>query len=171
MGAFAGFIDHPSVRLIGVEAGGISDKPGQHARRLLDGSTGIVEGYKSLFLQDDDGQLQPTHSISAGLDYPGIGPELAYLCRQKRVAFACARDAEVVKAFDLVAKTEGILPALESSHALAHAIKLAPTLTKDTILVVNVSGRGDKDLFILAAAFADDSFYAFLKAEAVRHGQ
>lgn len=171
IGAFAEFVDHLSVCLIGVEAGGTGDEPGKHARRFLEGSTGVVEGYKSIFLQNEDGQLQPTHSISAGLDYPGIGPELAELQRQKRIKFTYARDAEVIEAFDLVAKTEGILPALESSHALAHAIKLAPTLSKDKIIVANVSGRGDKDLFILAEAFKDANFYAFLKSEAERNGQ
>ena len=171
IGAFAEFIPHPSVRLIGVEAGGVADKPGKHARRFLDGSTGVVEGYKSVFLQDEDGQLQPTHSISAGLDYPGIGPELANLQKQKRVSFTYARDTEVIEAFDLIAKTEGILPALESSHALAYAIKLAPTLPKDKVIVVNVSGRGDKDLFILAEAFKDTNFYAFLKSEVTRNEQ
>lgn len=171
IGAFAEFVDHPTVRLIGVEAGGTGDNPGKHARRFLEGSTGVVEGYKSIFLQNEDGQLQSTHSISAGLDYPGVGPELAYLQRQKRIRFTYARDAEVIEAFDLVAKTEGILPALESSHALAHVIKLAPTLTKDKIIVVNVSGRGDKDIFILAEAFKDVNFYAFLKSEAERNEQ
>jgi tryptophan synthase beta chain len=130
-----------------------------------------VEGYKSIFLQDEDGQLQPTHSISAGLDYPGIGPELAHLQNQQRVTFTYARDAEVITALDLVAKTEGILPALESSHALAYAIKLAPMLSNDQIVVVNLSGRGDKDHFILAEAFKDTSFHAFLEAEAERNGQ
>jgi tryptophan synthase beta chain len=171
IGAFAEFLPHRSVQLVGVEAGGVGNEPGKHARRFLNGSTGIVEGYKSIFLQNDDGQLQPTHSISAGLDYPGIGPELAYLQQQKRVTFTYARDAEVIDAFDLVAKTEGILPALESSHALAYAIKLAPTLPKDKIIVVNISGRGDKDLFILAGAFKDMSFYTFLKSEVDRNGQ
>jgi len=171
IGAFAEFIDQPAVQLVGVEAGGVNDRAGHHARRFPGGSSGVVEGYKSIFLQDSDGQLQPTHSISAGLDYPGIGPELADLRAKKRVTFTYARDAEVIKAFDLVAKTEGILPALESSHALAYAIKLAPTLAKDKILVVNVSGRGDKDLFILAEACKDKDFYSFLKSEAARNGQ
>jgi tryptophan synthase beta chain len=169
IGAFAEFIQHPSVQLIGVEAGGRGDKPGEHARRFKGGSVGVIEGYKSVFLQDEDGQLQPTHSISAGLDYPGIGPELADLQQQGRASFAFARDDEVIKALDLTARTEGIIPALESSHALAHAIKLAPTLPKDKVIVVNVSGRGDKDLFILAEAFQDKHFYQFLDAEVRRN--
>jgi tryptophan synthase beta chain len=169
IGAFTEFIPHKSVKLIGVEAGGRGDKPGDNARRFPNGSTGVIEGYKSVFLQDDDGQLLPTHSISAGLDYPGIGPELAYLKEQGRITFECARDQEVIEALDLVAKTEGIIPALESSHALVHAIRLAPTLAKDQVIVVNISGRGDKDLFILAEAFKDAGFYEFLQAEVKRN--
>jgi tryptophan synthase beta chain len=121
-----------------------------------------------VFLQDDDGQVQGTHSISAGLDYPGIGPELAHLQQQGRVSFVCARDTEVVEALDLLARTEGIIAALESAHAVAHVLKLAPTLAPEQIVVVNVSGRGDKDLFILAEAFRDREFYAFLRAEVDR---
>jgi tryptophan synthase beta chain len=169
IGAFDAFVRHPSVRLIGVEAGGKGDAPGEHARRFPNGSTGIFEGYKSILLQDDEGHLQPTHSVSAGLDYPGIGPELADLQRQGRVEFVAASDAEVVEAVDLLARTEGIIPALESAHAVVHATRLAPTLPADTVIVVNLSGRGDKDLFILAEAFADKNFYAFLKTEAERN--
>jgi tryptophan synthase beta chain len=111
------------------------------------------------------------HSISAGLDYPGIGPELAWLHDQGRISFACARDDAVVEAVDLLARTEGILPALESAHAVAHIIDLAPRLGRDEVVVINISGRGDKDLFILADAFADQEFYAFLRTETARHGQ
>jgi tryptophan synthase beta chain len=171
IGAFSEFIDDESVRLIGVEAGGKGNKTGQHAMRFAGGSTGVVEGYKSIFLQDNDGQLQPTHSVSAGLDYPGIGPELAYLHQQGRVRFTSATDKEALAAFDLLAKKEGVLPALESSHAVAEAVRLAPTLPKDTIIVVNLSGRADKDLFILAAAFGDANFYDFLRQEAGNHEQ
>jgi tryptophan synthase beta chain len=168
IGAFGEFLAHPSVRLVGVEAGGRGDAPGQHARRFRGGSTAIVEGYKSVFLQDDEGHLLPTHSVSAGLDYSGIGPELADLAQQGRIEFVSARDDEVVAAVDLLARTEGIIPALESAHAVAHAVRLAPTLPADQVIVVNLSGRGDKDLFILAEAFADKDFYAFLKTEAKR---
>jgi tryptophan synthase beta chain len=171
IGAFAEFISNKDVKLIGVEAGGRSDKPGDHAKRFKGGSVGIIEGYKSVFLQDSDGQLQPTHSISAGLDYPGIGPELADLQRQGRIQFESARDTEVIEALDIVAKMEGIIPALESSHAVVYALKLAPTLPKDEVIVVNLSGRGDKDLFILAEAFKDDNFYSFLDQEVKRYEQ
>lgn len=170
IGAFAEFLDAPKVALIGVEAGGRSDKNGDHARRFAGGSTGVFEGYKSIFLQDSEGQLQPTHSISAGLDYPGIGPELAMLQQAGRVTFTFARDEEAVRALDMLAKTEGIIPALESSHALAEAIRLAPTLNKRKVLVVNLSGRGDKDLFILAEVFGDKAFYEFLASEVRAHG-
>jgi len=171
IGAFSPFVPHESVTLIGVEAGGKGDRPGEHALRFPHGRTGIVEGYKSVFLQDDDGQISATHSISAGLDYPGIGPELAWLHEQGRIRFASARDDAVIKAVDLLARTEGILPALESAHAVAHVIELAPRLAADEVVVINISGRGDKDLFILADAFADQDFYAFLRTEAERHGQ
>jgi tryptophan synthase beta chain len=169
IGAFAEFLPDSAVQLIGVEAGGRNTTPGNHASRFQGGSIGIIEGYKSIFLQNHDGQLQKTHSISAGLDYPGIGPELADLKEQGRVKFVSATDEETIDAFDLLARTEGILPALESSHAVAAAIRLAPTLSKDKNIVVNLSGRGDKDLFILAEAFRDEAFYSFLQQEVQRH--
>ncbi len=162
IGIFSEFISDKKIHLIGVEAGGRGKHIGDHASRFQGGTVGVVEGYKSIFLQDSDGQLQKTHSISAGLDYPGIGPELAYLQQQGRIEFVSAEDEEVLNAFDLVAKTEGIMPALESSHALVEAIKRAPKMKKDEIMVVNISGRGDKDLFILAEAFEDRKFYEFL---------
>ena len=163
MGAFTDFIKESSVQLIGVEAGGKGKKIGENAVRFPTGKVGVVEGYKSYFLQDDDGQIQKTHSISAGLDYPGIGPQLAYLHDTERVAFVSATDEETLDAVQTLAKTEGILPALESAHAVAHAMKLAPTLAKNKVIVVNLSGRGDKDLFILTKAFQDKGFYEFLK--------
>lgn len=163
MGAFYNFIKKKSVRLIGVEAGGRGKKIGDHAVRFSSGSVGVVEGYKSYFLQDKDGQLQKTHSISAGLDYPGIGPELSFLHDIKRVEFVSITDEETLQAVKTLAKLEGIIPALESAHAVAHAIKIAPKLSKEKIIVVNLSGRGDKDLFILAKAFKDKSFYKFLE--------
>ena len=169
IGAFADFLDEPSVQLIGVEAGGRGTGVGEHARRFPGGATGVVEGYKSVFLQDEDGQLSPTHSISAGLDYPGIGPELAHLQSQGRISFTSATDEAVLLALDLVAKREGIIAALESSHALAEAVRLAPTLSSDQVMVVNVSGRGDKDIFILARALGDTSFRAFLTQEEKRY--
>ena len=163
MGAFYNFLNKKSVQLIGVEAGGKGKKIGDHAVRFSGGSVGVVEGYKSYFLQDSDGQLQKTHSISAGLDYPGIGPELAFLHDKKRVEFVSVSDQETLQAVKTLAHLEGIIPALESAHAVAHAIKLASKLSKEKIIVVNLSGRGDKDIFILAKAFKDKSFYKFLE--------
>lgn len=163
IGVFGKFIKEKSVKLIGIEAGGKGKKIGQHASRFNGGSVGVVEGYKSYFLQNDDGQIQKTHSISAGLDYAGIGPQLAYLKEEGRVRFESVKDKEVLAAFEILAKTEGIISALESAHAVAYAIKLAPTLTKDKIIVVNLSGRGDKDLFIVAKTLKDEGFMDFLK--------
>jgi len=163
IGIFTQFLKDTNVKLIGVEAGGKGKKIGQHASRFNGGSVGVVEGYKSFFLQDTDGQIQRTHSISAGLDYAGIGPELAYLREKQRVKFTSSSDQEALDAFDVLAKTEGIIAALESSHAVAEAIKLTPKLKKSDVIVVNLSGRGDKDLFILAKAFGDNKFVEFLK--------
>ncbi len=163
MGAFTDFLKDSSVHLIGVEAGGKGKLVGGHARRFLGGTVGVVEGYKSYFLQDSDGNLQKTHSISAGLDYPGIGPELAFLQKKGRVEFTSATDFDALEAFKLLAKLEGLIPALESAHAVAYVVKLAPKLRKDQIIVVNLSGRGDKDLFIVAKAFKDKNFFEFLK--------
>lgn len=163
MGAFGSFLKEKSVNLIGVEAGGKGNKIGKHASRFNGGSIGVVEGYKSYFLQNSDGQVQKTHSISAGLDYAGIGPQLADLKDAERVKFVNVNDKEVLEAFSILAKTEGIIPALESAHAVAYAIKLAPSLNKDRIIVINISGRGDKDLFIIAKALKDKSFMEFLK--------
>ncbi len=163
IGAFADFIADSSVNLVGVEAGGRGKKIGENAVRFPGGSIGVVEGYKSYFLQDSDGNLQKTHSISAGLDYPGIGPQMADLQNKGRVKFTSVTDKEALAAFRLLAQTEGIIPALESAHGVAEAIKLAPKLSKDQIIVVNLSGRGDKDLFIIAKAFKDRKFFDFLK--------
>lgn len=169
MGIFSAFLDEKDVSLIGVEAGGRGKKTGEHAMRLapirsgLTGRLGVVEGYKSYFLQDEDGQVQKTHSIAAGLDYAGIGPQLAELHDKGRVEFVSASDEEVIAALETLAKTEGIIAALESAHAVAYAITLAPTLPKDRIIVVNLSGRGDKDLFIMAKAIGDKKFMGFLK--------
>ena len=165
MGIFYPFIGDEQTKLIGVEAGGRGRKIGDHAARFEGGEVGVVEGFKSYFLQDEDGQLAPTHSISAGLDYAGVGPELAYLHDKGRVGFTSATDKEVLKAVQTLAKTEGIVPALESAHAIAYAIKLAPTLSKSKVLVINLSGRGDKDLFILARELKDRSFQDFLRTQ------
>lgn len=165
IGAFHAFIKNPAVKLIGIEAGGKSKKIGENAMRFTTGSVGVVEGYKSYFLQDSDGNIQKTHSISAGLDYAGVGPEIAYLRDKQRIEFSSANDKEVLSAVQILAKTEGIIPALESAHAVAYALKLAPTLKQDKVIVVNLSGRGDKDIFILAEAFKDEGFYSFMKKQ------
>ncbi|HOV13073.1 MAG TPA: tryptophan synthase subunit beta [Spirochaetota bacterium] len=166
IGFFNEFLDDKDVKLIGAEAGGRGDKPGDNAARIAGlGTTGIVQGYKSKFLQNEDGQLLETHSISAGLDYAGIGPQLAYLSDQKRIEFIAILDSEVLEAFKFFAKTEGIIAAMESSHGLAAAIKLAPTLSKTDNIIVNVSGRGDKDIFITASALGDEKWFEFLKDE------
>lgn len=171
MGIFGEFIQQKSVKLIGVEAGGKGKKIGEHASRFNGGSVGVVEGYKSYFLQDSDGQIQKTHSISAGLDYAGIGPELAYLKEKGRIQFTSATDKEVLRAFETLARTEGIISALESAHAVAEAIRIAPTLTKSGVIVVNLSGRGDKDLFILAKALGDKKFIEYLKSYIIDYEQ
>ncbi len=163
MGAFTNFLKEKSVRLIAVEAGGKGKKIGDHATRFPYGSVGVVEGYKSFFLQNSDGQLEKTHSISAGLDYPGIGPELSFLRDKKRVEFVSATDKEALNAVQILARLEGIIPALESAHAVAYAIKMSPQLDKNKVIVVNLSGRGDKDIFILTKAFKDKNFYEFMK--------
>lgn len=171
IGIFFEFLAGEKIRLIGVEAGGRGKGVGQNAIRFDKASlllrnkkfVGVVQGYKSYFIQDSDGQLLPTHSISAGLDYPGVGPEIADLFDKKRIEMTSATDKEVVAAYQLLARTEGIIPALESAHAVAEAIKLAPKLSKEKIIVINVSGRGDKDLFIVAKALKDKKFAEFLK--------
>ncbi len=149
-GAFAPFIADSSVRLIGVEAGGKGVGHGLHAATLCAGRRGVLHGMETIVLQDDDGQTMPVHSISAGLDYPGVGPEHAYWHDIGRVEYTNATDTEALDAFMLLCETEGIIPALESSHAVAHAVKLAPTLAPDQTIVINLSGRGDKDVVEVA---------------------
>lgn len=165
IGIFNTFLEEKSVQLIGVEAGGRGiDTIGDHATRFAhDPQLGVVEGYKSYFLQDEDGQIQSTHSISAGLDYAGIGPEHGLLYQKGRVQYVSATDKEVLDAFQLLAKKEGLFPALESAHAFAHVVRLAPTLHKGKIIIVNMSGRGDKDLFILGEHFGGQSWKDYLK--------
>lgn len=167
IGFFAPFIDKENPRLIGVEAGGIGDGIGQNAVRMSGTAArdGIMHGYKSRFLLDEDGQALPTRSISAGLDYCGIGPQLATLGRQGRVEFTYARDDEALNAVKFFARNEGVLFAMESAHAGAEAIKLAPTLPKDKAIIVNMSGRGDKDVFITCPVFRRDEWLSFLHAE------
>ena len=150
MGLFHPFLDDPSVRLIGVEAAGRGLDSGEHAASLSRGRPGVLHGNRTYLLQDDDGQIQEAHSISAGLDYPGIGPEHSWLHEIGRVEYAAATDAEALEAFQLCTRTEGIIPALEPAHALAHVTKLAPQMRPDEIIVMNMCGRGDKDIFTVA---------------------
>src|SRR5438067_2418452 len=144
-GIFYPFVDDKSVKLIGVEAGGRGSALGQHAATLSYGKPGVLHGSLSYVVQDDDGQTADVHSVSAGLDYPGVGPEHSYWKDAKRVDYTSITDAEAIEAFQIFAKTEGILPALETAHAIAQAAKLAPKLAKDKVIVINLSGRGDKD--------------------------
>lgn len=145
MGLFYAFLDD-GVKMVGVEAGGRGIESGEHAARFAGGSLGVLQGCKSYLLQDDDGNVLSTHSVSAGLDYASIGPEHPYLRDTGRVNYTYATDDEALSAFELLSRTEGIIPALESAHAIAEAVKLAPTLSKDNIILVNLSGRGDKDV-------------------------
>ncbi len=149
MGLFQAFIGD-DVKMIGVEAGGRGIKSGMHAARFAGGSVGVFQGCKSYLLQDKDGNVLGTHSVSAGLDYASVGPEHAFLHDKGRVRYTYAKDREALKAFELLSETEGIIPALESSHALAEVTKLAPKLSRDSLIVVNLSGRGDKDVAYVA---------------------
>lgn len=150
MGAFYNFIEDKSVKLVGAEAAGRGIDTPDHAATFAKGSLGIFHGMKSLFLQNEYGQIDPVYSISAGLDYPGIGPEHAYLNSIGRAQYVDITDEEAVCAFEYLSRTEGIIPAIESSHAVAAALKIAPTMDKDSILVINLSGRGDKDVYSIA---------------------
>jgi tryptophan synthase beta chain len=146
IGIFFPFVHYENVKMTGVEASGKGVDTGEHAATLTAGSLGVLHGSRSYLLQDDDGQVIPAYSVSAGLDYPGVGPQHSYLMESGRIEYTSVTDEEAVEAFLLLSKLEGIIPALESSHALAYTSKLAGTLSKDSILVVNLSGRGDKDL-------------------------
>jgi tryptophan synthase beta chain len=150
MGIFYPYIDDSSVQLIGVEAAGDGIETGRHAASLIGGSPGVLHGNRTYLLQDENGQIIETHSVSAGLDYPGVGPEHAWLKDSNRAQYVGITDEEALKAFHDCCRIEGIIPALESSHALAYAAKLAPTLPKEKVLLVNLSGRGDKDMHTVA---------------------
>lgn len=150
MGAFYDFIPEKSVRLVGAEAAGKGVDTALHAATIAKGSTGIFHGMKSLFLQNEEGQIMPVYSISAGLDYPGIGPEHAQLAKTGRAQYVPVTDEEAVCAFEYLSKMEGIIPAIESSHAVAAAMRIAPKMGKDQIMVINISGRGDKDVYSIA---------------------
>jgi tryptophan synthase beta chain len=149
IGIFHDFIGDKKVKLIGVEAGGRGDKLGDHAARFKGGLAGVLQGTYSYVLQDEAGQIAATHSVSAGLDYPSIGPEHAWLADTKRAEYTAASDSEALDACKLLARTEGIIPALESAHAVAEVIKRAPEMKKSEVAIVNISGRGDKDIGIL----------------------
>lgn len=146
IGIFYPFLEDASVKLIGVEAAGLGVDTDQHAATMTKGTIGVFQGSMSYLLQDEFGQVQPAHSISAGLDYPGVGPEHAYLKHSQRATYFPATDEEALEGLKLLSRTEGIIPALESAHAIAHLIKFAPTLSQDQIIVVSLSGRGDKDV-------------------------
>jgi tryptophan synthase beta chain len=150
MGIFYPYIDHADVQLIGVEAAGEGMHTSRHAASLNAGSVGVLHGNRTYVLQDEHGQVQETHSISAGLDYPGVGPEHAWLKDLGRAQYVCVDDQEALQAFHDCCRIEGIMPALESSHAIAHALRLAPTLSSDKVILVNLSGRGDKDMHTVA---------------------
>ena len=150
MGLFHPFLDDSDIRIIGVEAGGLGLETPDHAASLAGGLPGVLHGNRTYLLQDDDGQIIEGHSISAGLDYPGIGPEHAFLRDAGRVEYVSATDAEALEAFQLITRLEGIIPALEPSHALAHVGKIAPDLPRDHLMVMNMCGRGDKDVFAVA---------------------
>ena len=150
MGIFHSYIDVPGVQLIGVEAAGSGIATGQHAAALTAGKPGVLHGNRAYLLQDKNGQIIETHSISAGLDYPGVGPEHAWLKDSGRAQYVAIEDSEALQAFHDLCHYEGIIPALESSHALAYAAKIAPTMGHDKVLLVNLSGRGDKDMATVA---------------------
>jgi tryptophan synthase beta chain len=169
IGFFSPFIEAVVPALYGAEAGGRGDAPGDHAVRMNgQGSIGVVQGYKSRFLLDRDGQVQTTHSVSAGLDYPGIGPQLAHLGEQGRIQFCSIRDEEAIEAVKFFARNEGLCFALESAHAGALAMKLAPDIPPDRAIIVNMSGRGDKDIFITARAIDEQQWTEFLHKEVQR---
>ncbi len=169
MGIFHDFLDEKNVSLVAVEAGGRgiteTDNQCDHAARFQSGSVGVAEGFKSFFLQNSDGQIKNSHSISAGLDYSGVGPQIAYLKSIGRIETTFALDTEVLEAYELLARSEGILPALESAHAIAEVIKRAPKMKKYQTIVAHCSGRGEKDLFITANALDQKNFREFLKKQ------
>lgn len=151
IGLFWEFLEEPNIRMVGIEAGGHGIKRGEHAARFAGGRLGVLQGCQTYLLQDKDGQIEGTHSVSAGLDYAAVGPEHAFYRERGRIDFAYATDAEVLETFQLVSRLEGIIPALESTHALAYGLKRAKELSKDKVIIINLSGRGDKDVQQVAA--------------------
>lgn len=172
MGIFSGFLGDEQVGLVGVEAGGEGVSTGRHAARLAykGASIGVAQGYRTFFLQDADGQMRETHSVAAGLDYVGVSPILSALHESGRVRFEAATDRQVVDALALTVRKEGIIPALESAHAFAQAFAEAPSLDHDDIILINQSGRGDKDIFTIADAFGDRAWEGFIKRKAEEYG-
>ena len=168
LGIFQGFMDDGGVELVGAEAAGKGIHTGEHASRMAspDGSPGVAQGYKTYFLQNEDGQMKETHSVAAGLDYIGISPILASLGDSGRVRFEAVTDLEVIEALSLTVKMEGLIPALESAHAFAQAFKEASALAREDIILINQSGRGDKDIFTIADAFEDPHWKTFIKEKA-----
>lgn len=166
LGIFTEFIPNETVQLIGVEAGGKGTKAGQHAARFPGAKPGVFEGFKSYFLQANNGNSAATHSIAAGLDYIGIGPELAHLHDSGRVTFARANNKEAIHAVKVLATSEGIIPAMESAHAVAYVIKHAAQFSKNDVVVINISGRGDKDIFILGQEFGNTELANFYQKQA-----
>ena len=166
-GVFLPFMEDKEVELIGVEAGGHGLDSGQHAARFSGGTVGVAQGYKTYFFQDDEGQMMHTHSIAAGLDYIGVSPILSHLHDQKRIRFTAATDDAVISATKLLMRTEGIIPALESAHAFAAVVEEAPDIPDGTQVLINLSGRGDKDIFNIAEAIGDEKWDEFLRAKAL----
>lgn len=181
LGIFQAFLEEPAVELIGVEAGGAGLHSGRHAARIASGhsTVGVAHGYKTFFLQDTDGQMRDTHSVAAGLDYVGVSPILAHLSQPDpagslphgRVRFAAATDQEVVDALKMLMRQEGIIPALESSHAVACALRELPTCDPDAMILINLSGRGDKDIFTVAEALDDPGWRHFIQKKAAQYAQ
>ncbi len=171
LGIFSAFLDDP-VDLVGVEAGGKGPQTAHHAARLAskDGTLGVAQGYKTYFLQNKDGQMKQTHSVAAGLDYVGVSPILAYFREKGRVRFEATTDQEVLDALSLTLRKEGLVPALESAHAFAQAFKEVSDLSKDDVIIINQSGRGDKDIFTIADAFADPEWQKFIQEKAEEYG-
>ncbi|MBW1944080.1 MAG: tryptophan synthase subunit beta [Deltaproteobacteria bacterium] len=171
LGVFSGFPDD-SIERVAVEAGGKGLESGRHAARIAskDGNIGVAQGYKSYFLQDSDGQMRETHSVAAGLDYVGVSPILAAMAKEGRVRFEAATDREVLEALTLTMNKEGVIPALESAHAFAQAFKEAPDLSGEDILLINQSGRGDKDIFTIADAYNDSAWGDFIRERADHYG-
>jgi tryptophan synthase beta chain len=171
LGIFSGFFTDPEVELVGVEAAGLGLDSGAHATRLSgsDASVGVAQGYRTYFLQDTDGQMKETHSVAAGLDYVGVSPILAHLKETGRVRFESATDREVIDAMALTVRREGLIPALESSHAFAQAFKEASRLSADDVILINQSGRGDKDIFTVADAFDDPEWREFIGRKAAEY--